>query len=320
MDRLRSGGSRCALTLVEVLVVSCIMAMLAALLLPAVQVARESSRRAQCASNLRQVGIALHAYYSRHKVFPPGYLTRVDEDDADDLGPGWGWASMLLDDLELGTLRPGLSFSVPIEHPSNRAALAQSIAILNCPSDGEFRQTIEIPLYEQIDAPDELAGANYLGSVGTVRQTCKVCRDKYDGVFGRNSRTTFEKILDGTTRTFCVGERNHRLSSPVWGGVVAKSMITDNTFTGKVAAGPAYVRGSTFLHGDQEELEERSRDTVAEIFGAQHPGVMNFLYCDGSVRVINVEIADNVYLALSTTSDQRPGEGIVHFSPVFIAP
>lgn len=96
---------------------------------------------------------------------------------------------------------------------------------------------------------------------------------------------------------------------------MAKSIITDNTLHDKVAAGPAYVLGSTFLHGDQEELEARSQDTVAEIFGADHRGVMNFLYCDGSVRAVSVEIEDRVYLALSTTKDQKPGEGIVHYSP-----
>jgi prepilin-type processing-associated H-X9-DG protein len=281
--------------------------------------AREASRRTQCSNNLRQIGIALHSYYSRHNVFPPGYLSEVDE-EADDLGPGWSWASMLLDDLELGNLKPGLDFKLPIEHPANKAALLTHIDVMRCPSDGEFREQVAIPQYEPSAAHDELAGANYVGSVGTVRQTCKVCRDKYDGVFGRNSHTRIQQINDGTTRTFAVGERNHRLSCPVWGGVVAKSMVIDNLIEGKVAAGPAYVLGSTFLHGDQEELEERSRDTVAEVFGAEHRGTMNFLYCDGSVRTIDDSIEEAVYLALSTRSDQRPSEGIVHASPVFDNP
>jgi len=318
MDRaIRARG---AFTLIELLVVITIVGVLIALLLPAVQAAREASRRSSCANNLHQIGLALHNYYGRHKVLPPGYLTEVDDDDADDLGPGWGWGSMLLDDLELGTLKPGLSFGIPLEHESNLPALTTSIPIYNCPSDAEFRPRVPIPLYAETPAPDELAGSNYVGSVGTVRQTCKVCRDKYDGVFGRNSRTRLNQIADGTTRTFAVGERKHSLSSPVWGGVVAKSMILDNLLPGKVAAGPAYVLGSTFLHGDEEELEERSRETVAEVFGSDHPNVMNFLYCDGSVRTISVEIDDATYLALSTTQDQRVSDGVVHSSPVFVTP
>lgn len=63
------------------------------------------------------------------------------------------------------------------------------------------------------------------------------------------------------------------------------------------------------------DLEDRSRDTVAEIFGAEHRGVMNFLYCDGSVHVIHVDIDEQLYLALSTTYDQTPGVGIIHDGP-----
>ena len=95
--------------------------------------------------------------------------------------------------------------------------------------------------------------------------------------------------------------------------------LVNLTSAGKVAAGPAYVLGTTFLHGDQEELEERSRETVAEIFGSEHPGIMNFVYCDGSVHAINVEIDDAVYLAMSTAHGQTPGPGIVHENPWVVA-
>jgi prepilin-type N-terminal cleavage/methylation domain-containing protein/prepilin-type processing-associated H-X9-DG protein len=309
--------ARRAVTLVELLVVIAIVGLLVALLLPAVQSARESARRAHCLNNLHQIGVALHNYHARARRLPSGYITKVDPSDADDLGPGWGWAAAILDDLELGTLKPGIHLKEPIEHPLNRDARLTSVSIFNCPSDGEFREELLVPLYDSQREAVELAGSNYVGSVGTVRQTCKVCRDKYDGVFGRNSRTRLDQIVDGTTQTFAVGERNHRLSTPAWSGVVAKSMVPDNTFPGKIAAGPAYVLGSTFLHGDQEELEERSRDTVAEIFGSDHHGVMNFLFCDGSVRPVDVNVDDRVYMALSTTKDQKPGEGIVHFSPTY---
>ena len=106
------------------------------------------------------------------------------------------------------------------------------------------------------------------------------------------------------------------MSSPVWGGVVAKSIVVDNLKPGKIAAGPAYVLGTTFLHGNEEELEERSRETVAEIFGSEHPGIMNFVFCDGSVHTISVEINDASYLGMSTAHGQKPGEGIVHENPL----
>jgi prepilin-type processing-associated H-X9-DG protein len=98
--------------------------------------------------------------------------------------------------------------------------------------------------------------------------------------------------------------------------VAAKSIIVDRLKPGKIAAGPAYVLGTTFLHGDEHELEERSRETVAEIFGSAHADIMNFLFCDGSVRTIAVEIDDHTYMTMSTTQDQLPSEGVVHFSPL----
>jgi prepilin-type N-terminal cleavage/methylation domain-containing protein/prepilin-type processing-associated H-X9-DG protein len=308
-----------AFTIVELLVVLAIIGSLVALLLPAVQAAREAARGSHCANNLKQIGIALHSYYERHRIFPAGYVTKVDPADADDLGPGWGWGAMLLHDLEQGNLVPLVNFALPIENASNASALLMSLSVYNCPSDAAFQELVSIPKYQVNQAPDQLAGSNYVGSVGTVRQTCKICRDRFDGVFGRNSRTRIEKIVDGTSKTFAVGERNHGLSSPVWGGVVAKSMVIDNLKPGKVAAGPAYVLGTTFLHGKETELEERSRETVAEIFGSDHPRVMHFLFCDGSVRPIEVEIDDTVYMAMSTTQDQVPGEGIVHSDPLAAA-
>ena len=307
---------RRAVTLIELLAVIGILGILLALLIPAVQAARESARRIHCANNLKQIGVALHLYHDRWNVFPAGYRTNVDPNDADDLGPGWGWAAMLLSDLELGNLAPLIDFTKPVEAPGNIAALLTTIPTYVCPSDSAFRELVDIPKYAENDAPNKLAGASYVASVGTVRQTCKVCRDKFDGVFGRNSRTQIRNITDGTSRTFAIGERHHTLSSPVWGGVVAKSLVVDNLKPGKVAAGPAYVLGTTFLHGNEEELEERSRETVAEIFGSEHPGVMNFVFCDGSVHTISVEINDRSYLGMSTAHGQKPGEGIVHENPL----
>jgi prepilin-type N-terminal cleavage/methylation domain-containing protein len=97
----RSSGEKSGrgFTLIELLVVISIIGVLIALLLPAVQMAREAARRSQCVNNLKQMGIALHSYHGTHQVFPPGYVSNYDT-SGNDTGPGWGWSAMFLPSME----------------------------------------------------------------------------------------------------------------------------------------------------------------------------------------------------------------------------
>jgi prepilin-type processing-associated H-X9-DG protein len=120
--------------LIELLVVIAIIGVLIALLLPAVQGAREASRRTQCRNNLHQVGVALHNYHDASRCFAPGYVSAYDS-SGNDTGAGWGWASPLLSYSEQDALTKLIHFNQPIESPANANARIFPVTMLICPSD-----------------------------------------------------------------------------------------------------------------------------------------------------------------------------------------
>ena len=113
MKQTRSG-----FTLIELLVVIAIIAILIALLLPAVQMAREAARRAQCVNNLKQIGLALHNYHSTHKVFPFGKgLDYRSVMPGIPVYPRWSVHSQILPELEQANLYNNINFLFPPETP-----------------------------------------------------------------------------------------------------------------------------------------------------------------------------------------------------------
>lgn len=137
--------SRLGFTLVELLVVIAIIGMLVGLLLPAVQAAREASRRMQCSNNLKQIGLAIHNYESAHRVLPTGYVSFATRNgsapswafldpDTWDAAPGWGWNALILPFMEQGNLANGLQGQRPIWDPANRLLIQTKIPMFLCPS------------------------------------------------------------------------------------------------------------------------------------------------------------------------------------------
>lgn len=136
MLRTCSPRPRRGFTLVELLVVIAIIGILVALLLPAVQAAREAARRTQCTNGLKQLVLATHNYESSRRVLPPGYVSQpvsLDNETGDN-GPGWGWGMALLEYLEESSVSGALDPDLPLWAPPNLPAIDTTINAFLCPS------------------------------------------------------------------------------------------------------------------------------------------------------------------------------------------
>src|SRR5262249_41654729 len=120
-------------TILELVVVLSIIVVLSAVVLPAVQRAREGVRQVQCKNNLHQIGVALHSYHAAMNCFPPGWIisTPVDHDSRN----GWGWLAMLLPSLDQGPVFNGINFDLHLQDQANQTVRTVALEAFICPSD-----------------------------------------------------------------------------------------------------------------------------------------------------------------------------------------
>ena len=131
-ERSRPQVRRRGFTLIELLVVITIIGILIALLLPAVQAAREAARRAQCSNNLKQLGLALHGHHDAQGTFPSGYLLK--DKPFDGVSPGWGWGAQSLPHLEQIQLYNAANWDLPIVEHRQRTVISTRLSVFVCPS------------------------------------------------------------------------------------------------------------------------------------------------------------------------------------------
>jgi prepilin-type N-terminal cleavage/methylation domain-containing protein len=287
---------RHAFTLIELLVVIAIIAMLIGLLVPAVQKVREAAARIQCQNNLRQIGIALHGYHDRNGRFPPGYYD-VAPWPQDDQGPGWGWASFLLADLEQDNLQKQINYNLNVgdSSPAIVAARTTFLKVFQCPSDPSSEQTFTVT-----DGGAQswvLAHGSYVacnGNDGVDDNTTP----PHTGAFVRSTYGfRIANITDGLSNTFFVGERCTTMSWSTWAGAVTGAQDPSVRSPGDYSGASALVLGHCGPH-----LPNDSIVTDADAMSSGHTQGVQFLFGDCSVHTIQNSIGQTVYDALATRS------------------
>jgi prepilin-type N-terminal cleavage/methylation domain-containing protein/prepilin-type processing-associated H-X9-DG protein len=307
--RVRSG-----FTLVELLVVIAIIGILIALLLPAVQAAREAGRRMQCINHVKQMVLAMHTYHDSHKTLPLNYKrSGYAETEV-----GTSWMIGILPYIEQRALFDRYQFDRPVGDPQNLEVIKTVIPTFLCPSDsasfasGHMEGDYTAPccndnrwwIRSQTAMTDykACAGANWCWGDFNVSNPQGRHADNCDGfshangIIGRNwglvTITRLRDVTDGTTKTFAIGE-----AVAFWCGW--SNWAWSNGCTGTCAIPPNYRTGMVDLHGVWDDWSRNYS------FFSMHPDGLNFGMCDGSAHFISDAIDIHVYRALATISSEE---------------
>lgn len=291
--------ARRGFTLIELLVVIAIIAMLAALLLPAVQRARESARRTQCINNVRQLALAMHSYEGSHRCFPPGFITpasgvivsqplpepaslniqsngqRSVANITDWVMPAeWGWHAFILSAMDQGTI--DIDFRQP-KAGNNLTFMQTKIEPYICPS-------ASLP-------PSRPAGwgyTTYRGSMGaydTNQSTSGNPPTTPNGMLYQNSAVRMADITDGTTNTILLGDSLYGFWPDAYSCCVR---VWDDSTHPDMFDAYWVVQGASNM-----KLQFFS-------FGGAHGDTSVFALCDGSTKTISKKIDNNVFKAIAT--------------------
>jgi len=295
--RLRRRG----FTLVELLVVIAIIGVLVALLLPAVQAAREAARRSSCSNNLKQIGIALHNYHDLHLTFPFGWSNR-----------GQGWSACILPQMEQGPLYDTLEWAEgnnwSIDGTPNERACGTLIPSYRCPSAAIPKHVNNQGIPERVPATYKAVASSTADSddPGTSASGRHLELNDLEGIFFGDSKIGFREILDGTSNTFMVGEC-------WWDTFSQDGNQMDFWYIGSPQVDPwpngteySEFVGSTGVPMNARKIASTSGYVKELSYTSFHPGGAMFTLGDASVRFVSYTINTATYQALGSRAGAEP--------------
>ena len=308
----RADDFRRAFTLVELLVVIAIIGVLVALLLPAVQAAREAARRSQCMNNLRQIGIACHNVHDATNYFPSGHRCTYNS-SANTQAYFSNWAIIILPYIEQKNLFERYDDTVPNIHANNKFVRESYVASYTCPAEDMPKKLIipetgantgsnngvqyMISTYKGMSgysADNNNTWAGFPSEVNTNLAAAPGSRGiLHTDWAGGPTPERIANIQDGTSNTLMVGERStktHKTRATFWA----------DSFNLYDLSAAETVSATLLADYDLCKARVSNENQCKYGWGSFHPTSINFVYGDGSVRQIRLTIDMKVFTYLAT--------------------